>query len=104
MVSIAQNRGRFEKTLQRAFAIPQLLDVGNLLVRFQGKLEAARHTLCPLHQQALGRHAVKRMVDLDGREVLAVEAKHFAVGKLLRVEASFPLFIGVARRARAQLY
>jgi hypothetical protein len=43
------------------------------------------------------------VIDFDCRELLGVEGEHFAIRKLLWIEAAFPLLIGISRSPNPQL-
>ena len=103
MVAVVQYAGNFEKALHRVLAVAKALDVRDLLVGLQGEAEALGDALCPVQERRLGRHTIETMIDFDGGELLGVEAEHFAVRKLLRIEIALPLLIGVSRSADVKL-
>jgi hypothetical protein len=43
------------------------------------------------------------VIDFYSRKLLGVEAEHFPVGKLFRIEIALPLFIGVSRSPNTKL-
>src|SRR4051794_1915576 len=54
------------------------------------------HFLRPSRKHCLRRHAIKRVVDLDRRETLAVIAQHRVCRQLLGIEVSDPFLVRVA--------
>ena len=77
--------------------------MGDLLVGLQSEAKAFRHALGPIQKGVLGGHAIETVIDFDRRELLGIEAEHFAVGKLPWIEAALPLLIGVSGSAHAKL-
>ena len=96
MVAVVQYTGHFQKSLQRALAAAQPLNVSDLLVGLQGEAKAFGDAFRPLQKHVFRGHAIETVIDLDRRELLGVEGEHFAVRKLLGIKTAFPLFIGVS--------
>src|SRR6267378_3618557 len=103
VVAVVEDAGDFQKSFQSALAVAEPLNVRDFLVDLQGKAKALRYALGPVQKRALGGHAIETVIDLDCRELLGVEGEHFAVRKLLGVEATLPLFVGVSGSAYAKL-
>src|SRR6266852_7169605 len=103
VTAFAQDRSNFEKPPQCALAVAQTLDMRDLLVGLERKLETFRNALRPLLDHALRRHTVEGIVDLHGRKLLAVERQHLLVGEFRRVEVALPLFVGIPGSADAKL-
>src|SRR5467141_885298 len=103
VVAVVENAGDFQETFQGALAVAEPLNVGDLLVDLQGEAKTFWYALGPVQQRALGGHAIETVIDFDCRELLGVEGEHFAVRKLLGVEATLPLFVRVSGSAYAKL-
>src|SRR5216684_1234061 len=103
VIAVVENAGDFQETFQGALAVAEPLNVGDLLVDLQGEAKAFRYALGPVQERALGGHAIETVIDFDCRELLRVEGEHFAVRKLLWVEAALPLLIGVSGSADTKL-
>src|SRR5262249_7739112 len=74
------------------------LGVSELLPQLDGKAEVLRHLACPRFGGVLVRRAIERAVDLDGVEVLGVEAQFVFVLQLGWVKRALPraLALGIA--------
>ena len=103
MVALVEYAGYFQKTLQRALAAAQPLDVRNLLVGFQRKSKTVRNAFRPVQQQIFGWHAIETVIDLHRRKLRAVKAQHLLVRQLFGIEIPFPLLVRVSRCAHAKL-
>jgi hypothetical protein len=79
------------------------LYVRDFLVGLQGEAEPFGYALRHVQERALAGHAIEAIVDFNRRELLRVEAEHFAVGELLGIEVALPLLVGVSRSADAKL-
>src|SRR5262245_54704140 len=98
-----QRPHRGQEPLEQLVALAEPLDVGQLLVELEGELEPARHAVGPLADRALGRHAIERVVDLDGRKLPSVESEHLPRREPGRIERALPGRIGVTGGADAEL-
>ena len=96
MVAIVQHTGHFQEALQSALAAAKPLNVSDLLVGLQGEAKPFRDALRPVQKGSLSGHSIETVIDFDGREMLGVEAEHFAIWKLLGIKTPFPLFVGVS--------
>ena len=99
MIAVIQNAGDLQKTFKGTFAIAQPLNVGDLLIGFQSEAKAFRNAFSPIEQRGLRGHAIETVIDFDGCELFGVKGKHFTIGKLFRVKAALPLFVGVSGSA-----
>ena len=97
VVAVVQHAGHFQEALQSALAGPEPLNVSDLLVGLQGEAKAFRNAFRPLLEQVFCGHAIETVIDFNCRELLGVEAEHFAIGKFLGIKTPLPLFIGVSR-------
>ena len=103
VVAVLEHAGHFQKALQGFLAISESLDVRDLLIGFQSETKSFRNTLDPIQKSCLGGHPIKTVVDFNRRKLFGVKVEHFALWKLLRIEAPLPLLVGVSRSADAKL-
>ena len=96
MIAVIKNAGDFQKTLERAFAVAQAVNVRDLLIGFQREAKTFRNAFGPVQKRGLCGHTIKAVIDFDGRELLRIKGKHFAVWELLWIEIPLPLFVGVS--------
>src|SRR6185503_9521856 len=90
-----------EQVIHGILYVLEPLVVRDPLRRLENEREVLRHFGGPALERRQVRHAIKRVVHLDRREMPGVVAKHVLRRQLLGIEVSLPFLVRPAARSRS---
>src|SRR5690606_27784218 len=97
--TVAERVDRAEEARRLVRAVLQPLDMRDAAARLHGEAELPGDLGAPALEQRAVREAIKRVVDLDGRQTRRIVRQHLVGLELLWIERPLPLLEGKAARA-----
>ena len=102
--AILQDPGDFQEIRHGIAGVLEPLFVRDPLRGLEHELEIGGNLGGPCFQDRRLGHAIKRVVDLDRAETLAVESEHLLVRQFIGIERTLPFLVGIAAGADVEVH